>query len=44
MSEKDGENFQTFLRAMLQYEPSERKQPKELLNEPWLSADASGLS
>jgi hypothetical protein len=36
MSVKDYEKFEAFLRAMLQYEPSDRKTAKELLREPWL--------
>jgi serine/threonine-protein kinase SRPK3 len=37
MSVNSYEKFEAFLRAMLQYEPSKRKPPKELLKEPWLS-------
>jgi hypothetical protein len=36
MSTNDYQQFEAFLRAMLKYEPSERKTPKELLKEPWL--------
>jgi serine/threonine protein kinase len=44
MSVNDYEQFEAFLRAMLQYEPSDRKTPKELLKEPWLSKGVLGLS
>ncbi|KAH7396111.1 kinase-like domain-containing protein [Pyrenochaeta sp. MPI-SDFR-AT-0127] len=36
ISKEDYEKFEAFLRAMLQYEPRDRKTPKELLEEPWL--------
>jgi hypothetical protein len=44
MSVKDIEIFKAFLRAMLQYEPSERKKPRELLNDPWLSNEPLGVN
>lgn len=44
MSGNDYEQFEAFLRAMLQYEPSERKTPKELLKEPWLSNEILALN
>jgi hypothetical protein len=44
MSVNDYEQFEVFLRAMLQYEPSDRKKPKELLKEPWLSKEVLGPS
>lgn len=41
MSIKDYEPFEKFLQAMLRYEPSERKLPKELLGDAWLSNGTS---
>ena len=40
MSNEDNEMFDKFLQAMMQYEPSKRKNAKAMLNDPWLSNKA----
>jgi hypothetical protein len=40
MSNVDNEMFDKFLRAMMQYEPSERENAKATLNDPWVSNKA----